>query len=225
MDHLDEVARAARAAVQVAVFGGAAELLPAGRAGRRLDTWGQRGENGVDAPDDRFITADHQAVPSLCPPNPAAGPHVHIVDALRFQFGSAADVIVVVGVAAVDDHVITFEKWDEGLERRIHHGGRHHHPDGAGRFQFLREVFERCCPDRSVFGERLCGFRMEVVNDALVACPQKAPHHVGSHSAQSDHAQFHMIFLSLVKMSPMNPSWSYFLALQRLDFSQAAYVA
>jgi hypothetical protein len=66
---------------------------------------------------------------------------------------------------------------------------------------------------------------MEVVNDTLVACPQEAPHHVSSHSAQSDHAQFHVFFLSLVKMSQINPSWSNFLVLQRLDFRQAALVA
>ena len=45
VDHLDEVARAARTAVQVAVFGGAAYLLPTGRARRRLDTWRQGGED------------------------------------------------------------------------------------------------------------------------------------------------------------------------------------
>jgi hypothetical protein len=66
---------------------------------------------------------------------------------------------------------------------------------------------------------------MEVVNDALVAGTQKPPHHVGSHPAQSDHAQFHVVFLSLVKTSKMKPSWSNFLVLQRLDFRQAALVA
>jgi hypothetical protein len=38
---------------------------------------------------------------------------------------------------------------------------------------------------------------MQVIDDALVASPQKPPHHVGSHSAQSDHSQFHVAFLSL----------------------------
>ena len=82
------------------------------------------------------------------------------MDALRFQVGSAADVIVVVGVAAVDDHVIAFKERDEGLQRRIDSGGRHHHPDGAGRFQLLSEVFERCRPNRTFFGERLNDFRI-----------------------------------------------------------------
>ena len=183
------------AAVQVAVFGGAAYLLPAGRARRLLDTRRQGGEDGVEAPDDGFLAADHQAVASLRAPDPAAGPDVHIMNALRFQFGGAADVIVVVGVAAIDDHVVAFEQRDEGLQRRIDHRRRHHHPDRARRFQLTREVFERCRPDRPFFDDCLHGFRLEVVNDALVAGPHKTPHHVASHPAQSDHAQFH-VFLS-----------------------------
>jgi hypothetical protein len=30
-----------------------------------------------------------------------------------------------------------------------------------------------------------------------VAGPHKAPHHIGSHPTQSDHAQFHVYFLSV----------------------------
>ena len=88
------------------------------------------------------------------------------------------------------------------FERRIDHGGRHHHPDGAGRLQLPSEVFKRRCADRTVFDERLHGFRMDVVNNALVTGPQKALHHVGSHPAQSDHAQFHQISLPLETAGP-----------------------
>ncbi len=146
-----------------------------------------------------FLTADHQTVAPLRPPDPAAGPNVHVVDALSFQLGGAAEVIVVVGVAAVDDHVIAFEEGDKGVQRRIDHRRRHHHPDGPGFFQLMREVFERCRPDRPLFDECLYGFRMKVVNDALVTGPLKAPHHVGPHPAQSDHTQFHVVFLSLAR--------------------------
>jgi hypothetical protein len=94
------------------------------------------------------------------------------VNALRLQFGSAADVIVVVGVAAIDDHIVLFEERYECLQRLIDHGGRHHHPDGARRFSASSgEVFNRRCADRTVFDERLRGFRMNVVNNALVTGP------------------------------------------------------
>jgi hypothetical protein len=90
---------------------------------------------------------------------------------------------VVVGVAAIDDHIILFEERDKRLERLIDHRGRHHHPDGARRLQLFGEVFNRSCADCAVFDERLRGFRMDVVSNALVAGPQKALHHVGSHPA------------------------------------------
>src|SRR5581483_7153921 len=91
VDHLDEVTRAARPAVQVAVFGGAAYFLPTGRAWRRLDTWGQGGEDGIEAPDHGFIATNHQAIAPLRPPDPATGPNVHVVDAFRLQLGGAAE--------------------------------------------------------------------------------------------------------------------------------------
>ena len=195
VDHLDEVAGAGRPAVQVAVLCGAACLLPPRRARRRLDTRGEGREDRVETPDGRFVTADHQAVSTVHPPDSAAGPDVHIVNAVRSQFGGSADIIVVVGVAAVDDHVVVFEERDEGLQRWIDRGRRHHHPEGAGLAQLMHKVLERRCPDRPLFDECLDGFRMDVVNDALVTGAQQAPHHVVSHPTQSDHAQFHVMFL------------------------------
>ena len=114
VDHLDEVASAGRPAVQVAVLRGAACFLPSRCARHRLDTRGKGREDRVETPDSRFVTADHQAVSTVHPPDSAAGPDVHIVNAFRFQFGVTADVIVVVGVATVDDHVVAFEERDKG---------------------------------------------------------------------------------------------------------------
>ena len=104
---------------------------------------------------------------------------------------------MVVGVAAVDDHVVAFEERDEGFSVGSTTAAGTIIQTARGFFSFLREVFERRRPDRPLFGERLHGFRMEVVNDALVTGPQQAPHHVGSHPAQSDHAQFHATLPSL----------------------------
>jgi hypothetical protein len=83
VDHLDEVARAARTAMQIAVFGCAAGLLPAGRAGRGIDAGGKSGKDGVDALHNGIVAADHQAVSSFRPPDSSAGAGVHIVNAFR----------------------------------------------------------------------------------------------------------------------------------------------
>ncbi len=142
------------------------------------------------------ITADHQAVSTVHPPDSAAGPDVHVLNAVRAKFGGPTDIIVVVGIAAVDDHVVVFEERDKCLQHWIDRGRRHHHPDGAGFAQLTHEVLDRRCSHGPLVDECLNSFRMEVVNNALVPGAQKAPHHVGSHPAQSDHAQFHVVFLS-----------------------------
>ena len=62
-----------------------------------------------------------------------------------------------------------------------------------GAFSLLAEIFKRIRSECALFDECLHGFRMKVMDDALVASLQKTPHHVGPHSAQSDHAQFHVV--------------------------------
>ena len=118
------------------------DLLPSRCARRRLDARGEGREDRGETLDGRFVTADHQAVSTVHPPDSAARADVHIVNAFQFQFGVAADVIVVVRVAAVDDHVVTCEERDKAIERLIDHRCRHHHPNGAWFFQLPREVFE-----------------------------------------------------------------------------------
>ncbi len=181
--------------MQVAVFGGSADLLATGRAPRSLDTRSQGDEERVETSNDGFLAADHQAVAAFRSPDTAAGPDVYVVEALRFQLGGAANVVAVIGIAAVDDHVVAFEQRDKGLQRRIDHCRRRHHPDGARLLQLLGKVLERRCPDRPLLYERFHSFGLEVVNDALVSSTPKAPHHVCPHTAEPDHAQFHATIL------------------------------
>ena len=51
------------------------------------------------------VAADHQAVAALEAEDAAAGADVDVVDALLAQLRGPADVVAVVGVAAVDDDV------------------------------------------------------------------------------------------------------------------------
>ena len=68
--------------MQVALLGGAVELLTPVRARRGLDARGQCGKDRVEMADDVIIAANHQTVPLLKSPDTAAGPDVHVVDAL-----------------------------------------------------------------------------------------------------------------------------------------------
>jgi hypothetical protein len=100
--HLDEMPGPVRAAMQIALLGGAAELIPPRRPVDVADAGGQGREDGVQVLNDRLFAADHQAVAALQPPNPAAGADVHVMDARGRERLGAVNVVHVVGVAAVD---------------------------------------------------------------------------------------------------------------------------
>ncbi len=105
VDHLDEVAGAARPGVQVALLGARIAALAAGGGGDVALAGRQRREDRIEPVDDRLLAADHQAVAALEPPHAAGRADVEIVEALRLQLAGAADVVLPEGVAAVDDGV------------------------------------------------------------------------------------------------------------------------
>ena len=82
VDHLDEVAGAAGAAVQVALLGGAAGRLAARRAGAAPMPGASAAKIGSSRRTGAPLAADHQAVAALEAPDAAAGAHVQVVDAL-----------------------------------------------------------------------------------------------------------------------------------------------
>ena len=64
---------------------------------------------GIEVFDHVLLAADHHAVPAFEPPHAAAGADIDIVNLLRREFFRAADVVDVVGIAAVDEDVARFE--------------------------------------------------------------------------------------------------------------------
>src|SRR5262245_22886297 len=105
VDHLDEVAASVRSAVEIASLGGAADGLSPGRAGDVAGAGSQLSEYRIEVLHHRRLAADHQAIASLASPDSAAGPDVDVVDALRTELLRPADVVDVVGIAAVDEDV------------------------------------------------------------------------------------------------------------------------
>src|SRR5690348_9667075 len=98
MHHLDEMPRAALAAVQIALLGGAANLLTPRGARRGSHARGQRGKEGVEPLDRLLVAANHQAVAALQSPDAAAGADIEIVHPLRLQGSSAPDILTIEGV-------------------------------------------------------------------------------------------------------------------------------
>jgi hypothetical protein len=185
--------------VQIAFLGGAVlDLLATGRP-RRVATAGrQRLEDRIEVLHRRGGAADHQAVAALEAPDAAAGPDVHVLDALGRQLLGAADVIDVVRIAAVDQDVTVAEQRHEIGDDAIDDAGRRHEPDGSRRGQLADEVREGGGAAGLAAG-LLADARLRlsddvgatVVDDELVPGLREPDHHVLPHAAQTDHPQLH----------------------------------
>src|SRR5215471_9360342 len=96
--------------MQITLFGGARAHLLTTRGARNVAPSGrQRRKNRVETLHDRPFAADHHAVAALQTPDAAAGSDIDIVDAVRSQFLGAADVVDIVGIAAIDQNVVRLQ--------------------------------------------------------------------------------------------------------------------
>src|SRR5258707_5399929 len=179
------------ATVEIAFFGSAGSLL-APRSARSVAAAGsERFESGVEMADDVVFAADHLAIAALQSPDAAGGADIDVVNAPGGEFLGASNVVDVIRVAAVDHDVAGFELRGEVMQGGIHNAGGHHQPDGARLRQFFYEVVERRRACRAFCAKLLHGIRASVVDNALVAVFLQAAHHVGAHSAETDHAELH----------------------------------
>src|SRR5438034_7346416 len=198
VDHLDEVTSTIGSTPQVTLLGSSPHLFSSRCTRCCVDAGGQGREDRVEMLNNILFTANHQTIAALEAPTATACSAVHIVDTFRFEFGRTANIIVVVRIATVYDDVTGSKVRDNGLQRRIHRGSRHHQPDSAGRGKFADEVGQRCgsfCDDSS-FEESLHGFRVTDVTNDRMTSPYQPLCHVGAHTASSDHSELHSVFLS-----------------------------
>src|SRR6266702_3005868 len=191
--HLDEVARAGWAAMEVSFLGRPANFIPPGCTGYVAATRCEGFENRIEALHDVRFAADHLAISSFEPPDAAAGADVAIMDSFRGEFFGAADVINVVRVSAVDDDVVLLQLARQIVQRGINHRRRHHQPDRAWLLKFLDEIAERTRAGRAFIRQLLHRIGAAVIHDALVAAFLQAPNHVRAHPSQSDHAKLHRV--------------------------------
>ena len=111
VDHLDEMARPGRAGVDVAFLGPVVgQVLAAARPVHVAPAGRQGLEDRVEVVDGLLGAADHHAIAAFKPPNAARGADVHVADALGLQHLGATDVVLVEGIAAVDDDVAAPEQ-------------------------------------------------------------------------------------------------------------------
>jgi hypothetical protein len=122
------------------------------------------------------------------------------VQSFAGEFFRAANVVDVIGVAAVDHDVADVELTGQLVQRSVHHAGRNHQPDGARLGKLFYEVVQRSSTQSAFPGELLHGVRAAVVDHPLVTVFLQPPHHIGAHPAQSNHAQLHRVRSSLVRI-------------------------
>ncbi len=181
--------------VQIALFGGAADLLTPRRARDVAHPGRQRLENRIEALHRLIRAADHQAVATLQAHHAAARPAVDVVDLLGREFPGPANVVHVVGVAAVYEDVAGLEMGQNVGDELFHKRSRNHHPDRPRILQLLHEVRERGSPNGLLLRQLLYRFGRPIEDHALMASLEKTPHHVRAHSSKTDHAKLHNYLL------------------------------
>jgi hypothetical protein len=96
----------------------------------------------------------------------------------------AADVVLEIRIAAIDDGVARLHGCEQGLHgffRGI--ARRHHDPGGARSGQLADQVVQRRGGDRAFAGEAFDGIGAQIGNHHGVAATHQAARHVGAHAA------------------------------------------
>jgi hypothetical protein len=178
--------------MEVALLGGSIDLLTAGGARDVASARRQRLEDRVQTLHGFFDAANHHAITAFDPPDAAAGADVDIVKSLRLEGPGAANIVLEIGIAPVDDDIVRLHEPGECVHRIFRWAPRrNHHPGGPGFGQFLDELLQRSAPGSpfvAVFGH---AFDTAVVYHARMSAAHQALDHVAAHSSETDHAELH----------------------------------
>ena len=89
-----------------------------------------------------LFAANHQAVPAIGTPDPAASPGIDIVNTLGLEFARATNIVHVVRIAAVNDGVAGLHVRGKIVQSLIDRGCGDHQPGSTRRLQFGHEILE-----------------------------------------------------------------------------------
>ena len=179
------------AAVEVALFGCAVNLLAPGSSRYIPAAGSQRLEDGIEVLNNFARAADHLAIAPLQSPDAAAGADIHVGNPARLEGLRAPDIVDVVRVAAVDEDVAGLHTGGEFVDEPVDRRGRHHQPGGARRGQLADEFVKGSRHSGAFGGQILHGRGALVEYDTLMSPALEAPYDVGSHAAEADHSELH----------------------------------
>src|SRR6185437_17055942 len=93
---------------------------------------GERREYWVKVIHSLLRAADHQAIAAFYTPHAAGRAAIDVANVLPGQFLGAADVVLVKGIAAIDDDVVRLQQAAEMFNRFFGNlAGRQHDPNGT----------------------------------------------------------------------------------------------
>ena len=107
----------------------------------------------------------------------------------------AADIVDIVGIAAVDDRVASLERRQKIGDRLVDDRRGNHQPDRARLFELLGQVRQRGAADRLFVDQPLDGLGGHIEDHAFVAAGEEPADHVGAHAPQTDHSKLHVQLL------------------------------
>ncbi len=101
------------------------------------------------------------------------------------------DRVAIIGIAAIDDDVAGLHQCGDLVDDPAGDGGRQHQPGAAGFVSLPTKSSSEVAPVAPSLTSSATASGLDVVDDAFVAIPHQAAHHVGAHPAQSHHANLH----------------------------------
>jgi hypothetical protein len=113
------------------------------------------------------------------------------MDLFRSESGCAADIVMIVRVAAVNDDIAGRKARRQRLNLPVDQSGRNHKPHRSGLLQPQDQIFKGSGADSSFFDQSVHSARVYVIYDTLMPGPHDTPNHIGAHPAQADHSKLH----------------------------------
>ena len=193
MHHFDEMAGTVRSSVNIAALGPRIVVFTPRRPRDCARSGRQRRKDRVEMSDNAFVAADHQAIAALGAPNAAGRAAIDIAHACFGQFFSSADVVLVPGIAAVDEDVVARQQAAEARDRFLRDApGGQHQPDRAWAVaERLDHRRQRGGVDGASLGQSFSCGDIGVEHHAFMPRFHQPPGDIATHAAKSDHADLH----------------------------------
>jgi hypothetical protein len=142
------------------------------------------------------VATDHHAIAALQAPDTARSADVDVVQAFFRQRLGTTDVILIEGVAAIDDGIARFEQGAQGVDGVF---GRcacwQHDPDRSWLGQTGNQGRQVGHAAGAFGGERIDKGCIAIVNNGGVPVEHQAPRDIAAHAAQSNNPELHVLML------------------------------